>query len=160
MTRMKESTKKKWVPMTVVLLSVFGSFAALMYLSITTFSNPQTRNPYVYRSQQSPVNWRGYQESSEAANLASPSTPGWSRMVLVRDREKRIGGAVFTYRGLGTGDTILIDALIPDLDSQYTYRQRFAIDHARKGFKVGGARMKLLSAGRYKMRVQRYIPAR
>ena len=158
---MKESTKKKWVPMTVVLLSVFGSFAALMYLSITTFSNPKTRsNPYLFRFQQSPVKWRGYQESTEAANAASPATSGWHRMVLIRDREKRIGGAILTYRGLGKSDTIRIDAVIPDLDSQYTYRHRFDIDQARQGFKVGGERLQLSSAGRYKVRLKHYTPLR
>ena len=158
---MKESTKKKWVPMTVVLLSIFGSFAALMYLSITTFTYPKTQsNPYLFRFQQSPVKWSVTQDAAIAAANKLPATPGWHKMELLRDREVRVGGSVLTYRGLGGSSTIRIDAIIPDLDSQYTYRQRFDIDQAREGFKVGGERLKLLSAGRYKVRVKHYIPSR
>ncbi len=158
---MKESTKKKWVPMTLVFLSVVGSFAALMYLSIVTFSNPRTNsNPYLFRFQQSPVKWSTTQDAAIAAANKLPTKPGWHKMVLVRDREVRVGGSVLTYRGLGGSSTIRIDAVIPDLDSQYTYRQRFDIDQARESFKVGGERLKLLSAGRYKVRIKHYVPSR
>jgi len=146
--------------MAVVFLSVVGSFAALMYLSITTFSNPQTQsNPYLFRFQQSPAKWSSPQETAKADAAPASLSPGWTKIVLLRDREKRVGGAVLTYKGLEGNTFIRVDAVIPNLDSQYTYRQRFDIDQARKGFKVGGERLKLKSAGKYKVRLKHYIPA-
>ncbi len=158
---MEASTKKKWVPMTVVFVSVVGSFAALMYLSITTFSTAQSRSqPSFFRFQQNSVQWSGSAQAAESASTLQPAVPGWTRMALMRDREKRVGGAVLTYRGLGEGSTIRIDAVIPDLDSQYTYRIRFDVDRARNGFKIGGERLKLLSASRYQLRFKHYTPSR
>jgi hypothetical protein len=159
---MEESTKKRWFPMAVVFLSVFGSFAALMYMSITTFPavKDRTSSPPYFRFQQNPVQWEGSQEVREAAANPARATAGWTRVTLLLDQENRIGDAILTYRGLGERDTIRIDAVIPDLDSQYTYRHQFALEQANGGFKVGGQRLKLVSAGRYRVRLMHYVPAR
>ena len=158
---MKESTKKKWVPMTVVFLSVFGSFAALMYLSITTFSTAQNQSssPF-FRFQQNKPAFVGPPTANGVVVEPNSVAAGWAKMVLLRDREVRVGGAVLTYRGLGARSTFRIDAVIPDLDPQYTYRQQFDIASARKGFRLGGEHLVLLSAGRYKIRLEHYTPAR
>lgn len=146
--------------MAVVFMSVFGSFAALMYLSITTFSavKDRTSSPY-FRFQQNPVQWKDSQGVQEAAAKPVRATASWTGVALILDQENRIGGAILTYRGLGERDTIRIDAVIPELDSQYTYRHQFAIEQAHRGFKVGGQRLKLVSAGRHRVRLMHHIPA-
>ena len=100
------------------------------------------------------------QEAAIAAIEPTPTHVGWHKIVLFPDRPIKVGGALLTYRGFGDRSTIRIDTVIPDLDAQYTYRQQFDIDLARKGFKAGGERLMLISAGRYKMRLKHYIPAR
>lgn len=158
---MEASTKKKWVPMTVVFLSVFGSFALLMYLSITTFSTARGRSSYPFiRYMEKPTQWNDFQKDSKATAKPAPATVGWQRIVLLRDREVRVGRAMLTYRGLGEGATIRIDAVIPDLDSQYIYRQQFERAAASKGFNVGGERLMLISAGRYRLRLSHFITNR
>lgn len=146
--------------MAVVFLSVFGSFALLMYLSITTFSTGRGRSssPF-YRIQQSPAVPMGSQRVTTAAAQPARPAAGWHRIVLLRDRQIRVGRAMLTYRGPGERSTIRFDAVIPDLDAQYIYRQQLDMDMARKGFKVGGERLMLISAGRYRLRLRHFTPA-
>ena len=147
--------------MAVVFLSVFGSFALLMYLSITTFSTSKGQAPSPYfRFQQSPVEKPGPQGIAKATTESAHTIAGRHRIILFRDKEIRVGRVMLTYRGLEERSAIRIDAVIPDLDSQYAYRQQFDMDKARKGFKVGGERLILISAGRYRLRLEHLASGR
>lgn len=156
---MKESTRKKWMPMAVVFLSVFGSFAALMYLSISTFSvgRGQSPSPF-FRFQQNPESITRSQD--DIRRIIKSVSPGWSKMTVYKGQETTVGKVIITYRGLEAYSRFRLDALIPDLDSQYVYKQTFSVDQARKGFSVGGQRFELISAGTYRMRLRHYTPAR
>ncbi len=142
-----------------VFLSVFGSFAALMYLSITTFSERAGRSgmPF-FRIQQG--DWRIGDTRKPNKPSHNPIThpTDVSKLLLKLNQKHAVGKAVLTYRGLDGGSNIRLDVLVPELDSQYTYLHKINIDRARKGFQVGGEHLKLISAGRSKIRLARQVP--
>jgi hypothetical protein len=158
---MKASMKKKWVPMAGAFLSVFGSFAALMYISITTFSEgPNRSGSSFFRFHQSERQTAGLQNTQLRSHSPLSNASGNSKIVLEINRDQAVGKAILTYRGLEGRSTFRLDVIVPELDAQYTYLHKFDIDQARKGFQVGGEHLRLISAGRSNIRIWRQIPRR
>lgn len=159
---MKESTKKKWVPMVGALVAVFGSFAALFYLSISAFSgDPNQLNPSFSRFQQTPPAWEVNQSPVLPTPVIkkAPKPATWSKKSLRLDRQEQVGDILVTYRGK-QGRAFRMDVIIPALDPQYTYLRNIQIETARKGFQIGAERFVLRSAGRGKLRLLHYHPAK
>jgi hypothetical protein len=152
---MEESTKKRWAPMAGVLLAVFGSFAALVYLSVYKMPNPQSQYaaPSFSRFQQPETLAGDSEEVLPRAHTLPPSSPGWVKRTLRLDREYRVGNTLLTYRGLEAGSILKLDAVIPALDPDYAYKMKLSVSEAKKGFQRGGDRFVLLSAGRSKIRL-------
>lgn len=151
-------------------VAVFGSFAALMYLSISTFSAGQNQNP--------PPAFFRFQQHAAAVNpsVPSPTTAGtselsrrmvkksttsaWSKTVLRLGHSHSVGAIVLTYRGKEGRANLKLDVVVPDLDPQYTYRHNINIKEARKGFQVGNERFVLRSARNSMIRLLHYQPTR
>jgi hypothetical protein len=152
---MKESTKKRWVPMAGAVLGVFGSFAALMYLSVHNMHNVRSRIPPAsfIRFQQPHIPTDGSDDVLLRINEPPPPIPGWTKSTLSLDREYRIGNTILTYRGLDNRSLLILDAVIPALDPEYAYKMKISISEAKKGFRRGGDRFVLLSAGKSKIRL-------
>ncbi len=152
---MKESTKKRWVPMAGAFLALFGSFAALMYLSVYAMPVARSQVPAAsfFRFQQPHTPIDGSRKVLLRINEPQPPIPGWSKSTLSLDREYRVGHTILIYRGLEGRSILKLDAVIPALDPQYTYRMKLSISEAKKGFRRGGDRFVLLSAGKSKIRL-------
>ncbi|MGD9010378.1 MAG: hypothetical protein PVG41_20815 [Desulfobacteraceae bacterium] len=152
---MKESTKKRWVPMAGALMGVFGSFAALMYLSVHNMPTVRPRIPSAsfIRFQQPDTLADGSDDVLFRFNAPPPPIPGWTKSTLSLDREYRVGNTIITYRGLEKRSLLKLDAVIPALDPDYTYKMKISISEAKKGFRRGGDRFVLLSAGKSKIRL-------
>ncbi len=139
------------------MLSVFGSFAALMYMGIHAFHKGQGGSFPFFRFQ--PAN------SSHTVIWDKPEAQptnvelGWAKSILKRDRDARVGNAILTYRGLDGRTKFRIDVILPHLDSQYTYRRQFEIADSKKGFQVGGERFTLVSAGKSHISLLHYRPS-
>jgi hypothetical protein len=158
---MKESTKKRWVPMAGAFLAVFGSFATLMYLGVNNMPAPRSWVPTAsfIRYQQPDTLTDGSDDVLLRINQPPPPIPGWAKSTLRLDREYRVGNTILTYRGLERGSILKLDAVIPDLDPDYAYKMKISISKAKKGFQRGGDRFVLLSAGKSKIKVlHRSIP--
>jgi hypothetical protein len=152
---MEESTKKRWVSMAGVFLAVFGSFAALMYLSIHNLPDARSRSgsPSFMRFQQ-PDTLAKDSDGVPLRTGAPPSAiPAWQKRTMILNREYRVGNLLLTYRGLEGGSILKLDAVIPALDPDYAYKMKLSISEAKKGFRRGGDRFVLLSAGRSKIRL-------
>jgi hypothetical protein len=154
---MSESTKKKWVPMAGAVLAVFGSFAALTYISAIALppqrlwkatSSIRLQKPGTLP----PATKRDVLQRNSEPQPAVPAAD-WTRTVLKRGHASRVGGVVLTYRGLDEGSGLLFETVIPDLDPDYVYSRTIPISMAKKGFQTGGERFILLSAGRSKIRL-------
>jgi hypothetical protein len=156
---MKASMKKKWMPMLGALLAVFGSFAALMYISITAFSHgvKQPGSPF-FRFQQGEQNRLLSQRPKPASDKPVTHPANVSKIVLDLNRDHAVGKTILTFRGLEGRRTFRLDVRVPELDPSYTYPHKIKIDQARKGFQVGGEQLKLLSAGRSRIRLARQVP--
>lgn len=156
---MKASMKKKWVPMAGAFLSVFGSFAALMYISVTTFSEGKNQpgSPF-FRFHQSQTQSAVLPSTQPRSNTPVTHPTDISKLVLGLNRDNVVGKAVLTYRGLEGPSTFRLDVRVPELDAQYTYLHKINIAQARKGFQVGGEHLKLISASRSKIRLLRKVP--
>jgi hypothetical protein len=152
---MKESTKKRWVPMAGAFFGVCGSFAALMYLSVHTLPNGRSRvpTPSFIRYQQPETPTDGSDDVLFRINEPPPPIPGWTKSTLNLDREYRVGNTILTYRGLEKRSWLKLDTVIPALDPDYTYKMKISISEAKRGFRRGGDRFVLLSAGKSKIRL-------
>ena len=137
-------------------LAVFGSFAALTYISVialpperlwktTSMIRLQTGTP-------SPGTQRNVllrmNEPSSASSVAE-----WTRTVLFRGHASRVGGVVLTYRGLDGASRLMFETVIPDLDPDYVYSYKIPVSKAKNGFQAGGERFILQSAGASKIRL-------
>lgn len=58
------------------------------------------------------------------------------------NKSQPIGDRIFFYRGR-QGDRILLDVIIPEIDSQYAYPFTISLGDARKGVEVAGLRLRL-----------------
>ena len=74
------------------------------------------------------------------------------RVVLRKDVRTSFGKVDVVYRGTEK-DNLKLDVYILELDPDYPYRRE--IDHrtAREGFRLGGVRFELISAGRSKAKL-------
>ncbi len=152
---MRESTKKRWMPMAGALLALFGSLAASIYLSVHTMPVPRSRAPAAsfMRFQQPDTLTDGSDDVLLRINEPPQPIPGWAMSTLRLDREYRVGNSILTYRGLEGRSNLKLDAVVPALDPDYTYKQKISISEAKKGFRRGGDRFVLLSAGKSKIRL-------
>ncbi len=156
---MKASTQKKWVPMVGVLVAIIGSFAALMYLSISSFSTDQGPAAPTFNPNQ-PDEVRHGRTSIPMAKMAEPalSPLGNSKIILRLNRRTRVGKALMTYRGLEGQSTFRLDVIVPELDAKTTYSRKMRMAEARRGFQAGGQHFELLSAGKSKIRLLYHAP--
>ena len=136
-------------------LAVFGSFAALMYLSVHNMPQPRMWNvsPAFSRFQQADEEIEGSDDVLIRINQPPPPIPGWSKSTLRRGKEVRVGNSILTYRGMEKGAILKLDTVIPDLDPDYTYSLKISVSKAKRGFQTGGDRFVLLSAGKSKIKV-------
>ena len=136
-------------------VAVFGSFAALMYLGIHNIPSPRSRiSPASFiRIQQPDTPTDGSEDVLLRINEPPPPIPGWAKFTLSLDREYRVGNTILTYRGLEGRSILKLDAVIPALDPDYAYKMKISISEAKKGFRRGGDRFVLLSAGKSKIRL-------
>jgi hypothetical protein len=158
---MNASMKKKWMPKIGAFLAVFGSFAVLMYISITAFSTgvKQPGSPF-YRFQQGEQNRLLSQRPKPPSHKPIPHPADVSRVMLGLNRDHAVGKTILTFRGLEGGRTFRLAVRVPELDPHYTYLHKIKIDRARKGFQVGGEQLTLLSAGRSRILLARQVPQR
>lgn len=143
-------------------MAVFGSFAVLMYLSVSTFARvPNPSNPAFFRFQHIDT----ASDADSALRLARPkidklpAASGWSKAVLRYGKKERIGNIVLIYRGKEGGSTFRLDVIVPELDPQHAYLRKIDMAQARKGFQAGNERFKLLSANSFNLRLMHYLPA-
>ena len=157
---MKESRKKKVLPMMGVLLAVIGSFAALLYLSVSKLPDRRflARTDSFSRFQGDESHARSARAPRVRVGPPSSAVPGWSKTVLHLGRERKVGQTILTYRGLDKRSKIKIDAIIPALDPSYSYPRRIDFETAKKGFQVGAERFVLISAGKSTLRLKHHGP--
>lgn len=74
------------------------------------------------------------------------------RVVLRRDVKNSFGKVDVIYRGI-ENDHVKLDVFIRDLDPRYPYRREIPYRSAKEGFRLGGLRFELISAGRTKARL-------
>jgi len=87
-------------------------------------------------------------------NETRPSDPARQQYVFHRGVAQSVARARFIYRGI-EGKTIRVDVIIPALDPESVYHYRLDIDQAYAGFRIGGARFKLIKASRTALRLKR-----
>jgi hypothetical protein len=74
------------------------------------------------------------------------------RIVLRRDVKTRLDKVDVIYRGI-EDKRVKLDVFIRDLDPRYPYRREIAYRSAKQGFRLGGVRFELISAGRAKAKL-------
>lgn len=89
--------------------------------------------------------------ASGAGSVLSSDEPR-VRVVLRRDVKNSFGKVDVIYRGI-ENNLVKLDVFIRDLDPGYPYRREIAYRSAKDGFRLGGVRFELISAGRTKAKL-------
>ena len=87
--------------------------------------------------------WRDFNRVSQKETLANPLK---EKIMLVINRDRKIGKSKIVYRGLDGDAKLSLDVAILDLDPHAYYRYRIPISDAEKGFRLVGQNFKLISA--------------
>jgi hypothetical protein len=126
---MEDHRRQKWI--TILFFSMSGIiFGTALYL-ITANSAPPSATPAAA-------------VASAADTLPYPDAPQ-VKVVLERDTPLRLGKLDLIYRGV-QDRKLRLDVIVLDLDPEYAYRHAIALDKARRGFRLGGIDLQLLSA--------------
>jgi hypothetical protein len=80
------------------------------------------------------------------AQKAAFSTPLKEKIMLVRDQDIKFGKSKIIYRGLDGKSKFKMDVAILELDPNAYYRYRIPIKAAKKGFRLAGQNLRLISA--------------
>ena len=144
---MKETHTRTWV--SIIAYSVTCIlFLGLLYLVAETFF-PKTSPELVPRDDvlsaklMSVSRWRG---SDQNAQMKAYSNSLKKRIMLVLDRDLKIGRSKIVYRGLEENDQFRMDVMILDLDPDIFYRYTIPINDAKEGFRLVGQNFRLISA--------------
>ena len=136
MTRMDDERQSKW-PQILFFITTGIIFGICLYL-ITGWAMRSEA-----RAQMGAASPKRALSSGEDPYAGEPRV----RVVLRRDVKTRIGKVDVIYRGVDDRH-VKLDVFIRDLDPLYPYRRKIAYRSAQQGFRIGGVRFELISAGR------------
>ena len=137
---MNDERKHKWLPVLFFMLTgvVIG---ASIYLIAASAVESEARA-------------HGGQNGARTIAASPPATDEPRvRVVLRRDVRNSFGKVDVVYRGMKNGQ-IRLDVFIRDLDPDYPYRREIDYRAAKGGFRLGGVRFDLISAGRTKAKMR------
>lgn len=136
---MDDERKYKWIPILFFMLTgmVFGLG---IYLITAGAMEPEARANV------------GNVRLASAAGAEPDGGEPRVRVVLRRDVRNSFGKVDVIYRGV-QNDHIRLDVFIRELDPGYPYRREIAYGTAKDGFRLGGVRFELISAGRSKAKL-------
>ncbi|MDJ0883678.1 MAG: hypothetical protein QNJ48_05930 [Desulfobacterales bacterium] len=135
---MNDERKHKWLPVLFFMLTgvVIG---ASVYLIAASAMESEAR---------------AYGGQKGVTAVAAPAVNvSRAHVVLRRGVRNSFGKVDVVYRGI-KDDQIKLDVFIRDLDPDYPYRREIDQREAKDGFRLGGVRFDLISAGRTKAKMR------
>jgi hypothetical protein len=127
---MERSVNYKWV---VILF--FGIVGAMFMASVFYLTMGRIPTDTFFGRRMELPNW------DQTVVDRSPS-----KFILELNKGKKIGNRVFFFKGIEEG-YFLLDVIIPELDTQYSYPMKISVKKAKKGFVVADDTLKLTSLG-------------
>ena len=144
---MKETRTHNWVSILLYSMSCLV-FLGLLYLVAGSFF-PETYPELIPRDDALSARFmsdsRWGNRNQDAQNEAF-SNPLKEKIMLVLDRDIKIGKSKLIYRGLDGNGQFRMDVVILELDPNSFYRYFISINDAKKGFRLVGQDFKLISA--------------
>jgi hypothetical protein len=144
---MNETRSRNWL-MILLYMMICIVFLGLLYVVVEAFF-PKTSSQLIPTDDHlsaklmSVRRWdRGYR----AAQKDVLSNPTKEKIMLLRDREEKIGKSKIIYRGLDENAKFKMDVVVLELDPKAYYRYRIPISAAKNGFRLVGQNFKLISA--------------
>ena len=144
---MNETRSRNW-PMILLYMAICIVFLGLLYFVADAFF-PKTSSGLVPRDDHlsakfmSVRRWdRGYRDAQKEV-LSNPSK---EKIMLLLDRDTKIGKSKIIYRGLDKNAKFKMDVVVLELDPNAFYRYRIPINAAKKGFRLAGQNFRLISA--------------
>ena len=129
-------------------LTICIVFLGLLYFVAETFF-PKTSSELIPRDDAlsarfvSDFRWGRGDQDAHSETLSSPLK---EKIMLVLDRDTKIGKSKIVYRGLDGNAKFKMDVAILELDPKAFYRYRIPIKAAKKGFRLAGHNFRLISA--------------
>ena len=136
-----ERTKyKNWL-VALFWVAVSGLFGYFIYFLVTDGTDPTYQRLYT----------RSVPSTTKPVN-----SPRDTNILLPKNQTQTVGNLKLTYRG--TYDkTIILDFILLDLDSQYTYRRRIKRDEAQYGFYLSAHHFRVDSVTQQSLRLARTL---
>ena len=144
---MNETRSRNWFKILLYMMICFV-FLGLLYFVADAFF-PKTSSGLVPRDDHlsakfmSVRRWdRGYRDAQKEV-LSNPSK---EKIMLLLDRDTKIGKSKIIYRGLDENAKFKMDVVVLELDPNAFYRYHIPISAAKNGFRLAGQNFRLISA--------------
>jgi len=144
---MNETRSRYWFSI-LLYTTICIVFLGLLYVVVEAFF-PKTAAELSPRDDAlsarfiSGTRWNGDYRDAPKKALSNPLK---EKIMLVLDRDIKIGKSKVVYRGLDGNAKFKMDVVILELDPNAFYRYRIPIKAAKKGFRLVGQNFKLISA--------------
>ncbi len=144
---MNETRSRYWISI-LSYMTICLVFLGLLYFIAETFF-PKTSSELVPKNDAlsarfiSATRWdRNYRYAQKDAI----SNPLKEKIMILLDRDAKIGKSKIFYRGLDGNSKFKMDVVILELDPNAFYRYHIPIEAAKKGFRLAGQNFRLVSA--------------
>jgi len=142
---MNETRSRNW-PMILLYMAICIVFLGLLYVVAEVFfpkTSSELNNDRLSSKFMSVSRW---DDNYRNAQKKAPSNPLKEKIMLLLDRDTKIGKSKIIYRGLDENAKFKMDVVVLELDPNAFYRYHIPISAAKNGFRLIGQNFRLISA--------------
>ena len=142
---MNETRSRNW-PMILLYMAICIVFLGSLYFVAEAFfpkTSSELNNDRLSSKFMSVSRW---DDNYRNAQKKAPSNPLKEKIMLLLDRDTKIGKSKIIYRGLDENAKFKMDVVVLELDPNAFYRYHIPISAAKNGFRLVGQNFRLISA--------------
>jgi len=144
---MNETRSRNW-PMILLYMAICIVFLGSLYFVAEAFL-PKTSSELIPNNDRLSSKFMSvsrWDDNYRNAQKKAPSNPLKEKIMLLLDRDTKIGKSKIIYRGLDENAKFKMDVVVLELDPNAFYRYHIPISAAKNGFRLIGQNFRLISA--------------
>ena len=142
---MNETRSRNWLMILLYMAICIVSLGSLYFVVEAFFpkTSSELNNDRLSSKFMSVSRW---DDNYRNAQKKAPSNPLKEKIMLLLDRDTKIGKSKIIYRGLDENAKFKMDVVVLELDPNAFYRYHIPISAAKNGFRLVGQNFRLISA--------------